>query len=75
VKLLSLGIGMVSQQGLGMLPAAETSNLTNTRQVNDVVQGSTASITIDGPLHVCWLDLSAGHFNLSISTDQGLRDI
>ena len=57
-----------------MLPTRQRSHSTNLR-VHHIHQTLPARITKHSPLHMCRLELTAAHLDLSVLTDQALGDI
>lgn len=75
VYLFVLKASVVFQKGLGVFPACQRSNSTNTSDINNVLERAAGAIAKDGPLHMSRFELATPHLDLSICTNQDLRNI
>lgn len=63
------------EQGLRVLPTTQHSYSTDSGTVNNVEQGTTATVTKYSTLHVSRFDLSSVHLNYAILINEGLGQI
>jgi hypothetical protein len=75
VDLLPQADGVVLEQGLYMLPAAERSHATHTINLAYIIEARTTRVTVDCTLHVRGLELAALHDNGAGGRNGALRDI
>lgn len=75
MELPSLGVTIVSKKRLSVFPAVQASDLSNSRDIYNVEKRGPASIAEHGSLYVSRLDLAPDLLDLTIGTDQGLRDV
>lgn len=69
-----LGVFIVAEKRLGVLPAVKTSNPAEFR-VGDIGQRLTLSVTVDSTLNMSGLDLAAVKNNSAGLVDEGLCDV